>query len=453
MVGAIHAVRAAVKGTILALLRPIKLTKNEHGHYTPAAIDEIINRAAAALKEHHNQGCKDGFAGIADATDALSQVKSDTYVDPEDVLANTVHEKMKKIDTSDRAERYADRENAKYEGALGAKFAVKEWFVGEVGEDAVRTVIFEANRTTIAHHDTFTIPELYACAKEVATDKSPDEVVVELVELLQTQFDFRDPFSTNLKKLETAQTAVETSGQPTSIPQRLIVIIRNIKNAAKTPGGKVFEEVVRKLKKDYPSASYIHNEESYKKVVALVNAADKLRDKKDAPEPEQALYSYSRFGDEKKDASDSESHRSDDSADSRSRHSSQRAHGKGRGRGNGTGRGQRSSPGSEFSREEHEKAGACPHCVKFGFKCLHLLYKTKSNCAYNPSFKGYRHERACLLLGTDHKARCFFTPAKGGWDHAVAGRTKTKLSPTAPVQDNGSLDSGSVSSTEAAEEL
>ena len=316
----------------------------------------------------------------------MSKVQSDTYVDPETVITNTVHLVMKKIDNSDRAERYADRENSKNEGAVGAKLGLKDWFIGEVGEVAVRSVIFEANGTTIAHFDMFTIPELYASAKEVATDKSIDEVVREMVDLLQTQFDWRDSFATNLKKLETAQKAIETSGQPTSIPQRLLVIIRNVKNAAKFPWGKVFEEVVCKLKKNYPSADYIHNEESLKAVVTIVNAADKIRDKKDAPEPEQALYSHSRFGDQKKDASDSDSHKSDDSADSRSRYSSQRSHSKSRGRDNGKDRTKRSYPGSKFSRTEHENAGACPHCVKCKFKGFHLLYKTAAKCSYNPNF-------------------------------------------------------------------
>ena len=210
--------------------------------------------------------------------------------------------------------------------------------------------------------------------------------------------------------------------------------------------------MVRKIKKKYPNANFIHGEESLKAVVTLVNSADKIRDRKEAPVPERALYSYSRFGDQQKD--DSNSCKSDDtdlSADYQSCYSSHRSHSTSRGRGNGKGKATKSSPGSDQSRKEHESTGACPHCVKFKFKGFHLLYKTASKCAYNPAYTRYRHENASLLLGTMHKAKCYFSPAKGGYKYSVKGPGNMKSSPTEPVKEDGSLSSNSVNLGEASE--
>ena len=219
--------------------------------------------------------------------------------------------------------------------------------------------------------------------------------------MLQTNFDWRKLFA-NLELFVTIQTALAAYGQPANIPEQILVILRNIKCVAKFTWAEPFKEVLRKIKKQYPDANFVHNEESLKFVVELINEADKLRDRKDAPEPKESARGVSK--------------------------------GKGK-------------PNITF--EEKKAAGACVHCVKHSFNGFHLLWKSEAKYAYNPKYKGYRHKQSCLLLGTTHKARLFFAPSKGRYKYQANGSDGRKSSPTEHVAEEASLSDGFTSSDES----
>ena len=57
---------------------------------------------------------------------------------------------------------------------------------------------------------------------------------------------------------------------------RVLIIMRNVKAAAKHEWGESFKEALSKIKKKYPNANHTHNKESLTFIVELLTKTDKL---------------------------------------------------------------------------------------------------------------------------------------------------------------------------------
>ena len=212
-----------MKDDTLKSLRKIKLKKDADGRYTPSDLADMIARGTVVLYQSANLGVANGWAGVVEETGDLANIQSDTYVDPETVMAENTDVIMKEIKDIVRAEKYAYAKNAKNEAGTGAKLATEEWSVEQVGADATRTVRIGADGTTPRHFNDWTLYELFKSALDGATSKTFDNVVNKKVDMLQTEFDWRNPFSANLKLFVIIQTALEAYGQPANYPDRLLV--------------------------------------------------------------------------------------------------------------------------------------------------------------------------------------------------------------------------------------
>lgn len=182
-----------------------------------------------------------------------------------------------------------------------------------------------------------------------------------------------------------------------------------------------------KINTAYPDADFVHTKESLKVVVDLINGADKLRKRKNAPAPPE----IARATENARGVSAPSGADRDDE--------SKYSFNTGRTRRSFTSRGKGKL---KYTFEDKKAAGACKHCVKQGFNGFHLLWRPADQCSYNPKWKGYRHEQACILLGKPDKAKRFFSPSMGGYKYPVkSGENGVKSSSTEQV----ALDDESIS--------
>ena len=145
MENSIYGIRSGMREGTLKNLRSIKLAEDANDNFTPSDLEYIILRATVMLYEQHNPGVQKGWAGIVEETGDLANIKSDTHVDPEKVIKNTVDVNMKDITESAHTKKCAYRGNSKSEAGVGAKLGTKDWFLEQVGLDATRTILIGAD--------------------------------------------------------------------------------------------------------------------------------------------------------------------------------------------------------------------------------------------------------------------------------------------------------------------
>jgi hypothetical protein len=257
-------------------------------------------------------------------------------------------------------------------------------------------------------------------AIDEADRPSTNDVLEQLIEVINHQFDFRKKVSVNMELMQSNAAQMATYGIIIGIPQLTLTLLANIETATKSDYGREFRLAMHAIRKKY-AYNHVHDATSLQTILTELAGADGVRALKDAPAPNAGtahsvatsvsyLNSMMLNSDTDTEYTESAYGASSDSGSSEEqRKPREREHKK-----------PKKAKARENKKKEKDKddkpkkkKNTCPHCKKYHRKKPHRVEPDK--CMWNKKYKGYRFKSICDELEVEFKPRIKFLADLGGY--------------------------------------
>jgi hypothetical protein len=194
-----------------------------------------------------------------------------------------VHPKiMSRADAQEEAKRL----NTNNQALIGAKKGVVEALTTFVGTDITDTILCQADGDFKGFNE-YTLHEPLKAAVDGADRPPATDILDQLLAFFNYAFDMRKKISMNMESLQALVVRMSTYGIDIGTAQIALVLIANIKLAAKEDYGRDFHSALHEIRAKYPY-SYPHDDTSLKDMLQLLNSADSVQTLKEAPPPASA---------------------------------------------------------------------------------------------------------------------------------------------------------------------
>jgi hypothetical protein len=124
------------------------------------------------------------------------------------------------------------------QSVIGAKEGVVEAISKLVGSDITDAILRTADGSDHKSIDDFTLYEVMKVAIDGANRLSTNDVLEQLIEVINHQFDFRKKVSVNMELMQSNAARMATYGIIIGIPQLTLALLANIKTATKADYGR-----------------------------------------------------------------------------------------------------------------------------------------------------------------------------------------------------------------------
>jgi hypothetical protein len=267
--------------------------------------------------------------------------------------------------------------------------------------------------------DKYTLHELLKAAVDEADRPLATDILDQLLKVFNYAFDMRKKISMNMESLQALVIRMSTYGIDIGTAQIALVLIANIKLAAKEDYGCNFCLALHKIRAKYPY-SYPHDDTSLKDMLQLLNSADLVQMLKEAPPPASANAVRSVLESMRTYVTNTTIAYADNDDESNYTESAYGATSDG----DSTICSSRCGRKKSNSKEETEdnkvggdkktkKKNDCPHCKRYGNRRPHP--KTPhEKCSWNKEWKGWRPRPVCDELEVTFKPRSKFSAELGG---------------------------------------
>jgi hypothetical protein len=426
MAEACYTARATTKQQVLDGINKLTLHMNEHGQYTHDAILLIQKGIQRVLVSQFNPS--DPGKGMVklldDGDNILTQVQSTDAITAGSVLKSakkradelsttTGKTILPTFTTRTEAQEEADRLNVINQSVIGAKEGVVEAVSKLVGSDITDAILRTADGSDFKSIDDFTLYEEMKVAIDGADRPSTNDVLEQLIEVINHQFDFCKKVSVNMELMQSNAARMATYGIVIGIPQLTLTLLANIESATKSDYGREFRSAMHAILKKY-TYNHVHDAMSLQTILTELAGADGVRTLKDAPAPNAGtahsvansvsfLNSMMLNSDTDSEYTESAYGASSDSGSSEERRKSKKT----------KKLKDREKKKKEKDKDNEPKKNTCPHCKKYHRRKPHRVESDK--CMWNAKYKGYRFKSICDELEVDFKPRIKFPAALGGY--------------------------------------
>jgi hypothetical protein len=402
MAEACYTARAATKQQVLDGVNKLTLQTNKHGRYTHDAIlllKKGIRRVLISQFNPSNPG-KGMEKLLNDGNNLLTLVKSTdvitaSYIIKEvkqradELTASTGKTVSPSITARVETQEKANQLNVINQLVIGAKEGVVEAITKLVGSDVTNTILRTANGSDHKSIDNFTLFEVIKSAIDGADRPFTNDVLEQLLEVINHNFDFHKKVSINMELMQLNAARMATYGIIIGIPQLMLILLANIETATKSDYGHEFCSAVHAIRKKY-TYNHVHDATLLQFILKELAGADSIRILKDAPAPstgtmhlvaKSVSYLQAMMGEDTDSTRtelaygvSSNSNLSEEEPKPRACKRKKFQHSKLR-----SGRGKKKK-----DKDNEPKKNTCPHCKKFHCKKPHQVEPDK--CMWNKNY-------------------------------------------------------------------
>ena len=437
----VYAARSNAKKHIIEQCANCNLKKNSNGLYNHGDIVKAKETIEGHLKEvflQHQSGEK--MPKLLEVNDNPINTATTTHMVTVDMLltqskkeaAKTTDAAKKiakslKLDvwevtpvmTREEASRESDKQNIANQTIIGTKVGIVEIMKRLIGGDILDTVTKIADGSRDKSIDDYKLHEVFQLALDNAVRPEVDDVLDIVVEMYQSEFDFRSPISHSIAQLKMMANKLKPFGLTPGEPELMLIILANIHYAKEQVWGHEFRAAMAAIRKQF-NYDHIHDKASWTFIVKELACADELRNMKLAPAPNvnkaNAVQKYKSALDEWSNSSlaessmDSYQYESDfDSSQEacmRVVEQQERLDKKERKKLRETKqyKSKRSAKSSDTSSdEESEEPMTCKYCIKYSNK-QHPKHVTPDTCMYNKKVRKFRYNSVCKKMNLKYIA-------------------------------------------------
>ncbi len=287
-----------------------------------------------------------------------------------------------------------------------------------VGSNVTNAILRMANGSDHKSINNFTLFEVMKSAIDGADRPSTNNVLEQLLEIINHNFDFRKKVSVNMELMQLNAARMATYGIVIGIPQLMLTLLANIKTATKSDYGREFCSAMHAICKKY-TYNYVHDATLLQFILKELVGADSVCVLKDAPAlgtgtvhlvAESVSYLQAMMGEDTDSAHSESAYRVSSDSDSSKEERKPRAHEckKSQCSKSRSGRGKKKK-----DKDNKLKKNTCPHCKKFHRKQPHQVEPDK--CMWNKKYKSYHFKLICNKLKVAFKPCHKFAAKLGGY--------------------------------------
>ncbi len=348
------------------------------------------------------------------AADVINMSKKEAKAEST-TMGTTVHPKIKsRADAQEEAERL----NTNNQALIGAKEGAVPALTTFVGTNITNTILRQANGY-FKGLDKYTLHELLKAAVDGADRPPATDILDQLLAVFNYAFDMRKKISINMESLQALVVRMSTYGINIGTVQIALVLISNIKLAAKEDYGHDFCSALHKIRAKYPY-SYLHDDTSLKDMLQLLNSADSVLTLKEAPPPESANAVRSMLELMRTYVTNTTTAYADDDDESNYTESAYGATSDGDSTICLSDCGRKKSNNKDETKDDKvggdkktKKKNDCPHCKRYG-NCHPHPKTPHEKCFWNKEWKGWRPHPVWDELEVTFKPRSKFSAKLGG---------------------------------------
>jgi hypothetical protein len=270
-----------------------------------------------------------------------------------------------------------------------------------VGSDVTNAILLMVDDSNHKSINKFTLYKVMKLAIDGANRPSTNNVLEQLLEVINHNFDFCKKVSVNTKLMQLNVARMATYGIIIGIPQLMLTLLANIKMATKFDYGREFCLAMHAICKKY-TYNHVHGATLLQIILKELAGSDGIQVLKDAlalgtetmhlvaklvsflqammGEDTDSAYTESGYG------VSSNSNSSEEECKPRARKHKKSQHSKSQG---GHGK-------QKKEKDDKPKKNTCPHCKKFHCKKPHRVEPDK--CMWNKKYKGYHFKLICNEL-------------------------------------------------------
>lgn len=439
MADACFTARATTREHVAASIKKLTLPTTDNGQYDHDAATTFIAGIHRVLRETYNPGDPgNGMFKLCAAANAIATIKATSVATAKSVLddAKAVAADASigstivppAIDSRADAQDEADRLNLINQAVIGAKEGAAEAITAKVGSDVTDAVLKTADGSDFRSIDDWLLEEVLAAVVQGADRPNSTDVLSQLLQVIQFEFDFRKKVSANMELLRAKAGRMTAYGITVDDSQLALVLLANIDVATGHDWGREFRPTLQTIRRKY-AYNHAHDAATVAAILKELAGADGVRKLNDAPAPTgtanavsnqvslltQLLQQQHRASDtENTECASAVQSDSDSSANHRHNNNRQRDRGRDREERNNRRGGRRGGQrGNQRSNSRHPP-NPCPHCKKFARRKPHP--KTpEDRCFWNKRYKGYRGKWICDEMEMAYVPRHKFAADMGGY--------------------------------------
>ena len=430
----VYAARSNAKKHIIEQCANCNVKKNSNGLYNHDDIVKAKETIEGVLKEvflQHISGEKmiklleinDNPINITTTTQMVTVEMLLNQSKKEAAIATVAAKKVAKtlgtdevvipVMTRDEANREADKQNIANQTIIGTKVGLVEIMKRLIGGDILDTVTKIADGSRDKSIDDYKLHEVFQLAFDNAVRPEVDDVLDIVIEMYQSDFDFRAPIKHSIAQLKMTANKLKPFGLNPGEPELMLIILANIHYAKEQVWGHEFRAAMAAIRKNY-NYDHIHDKHSWAFIVKELAGADELRNMKLAPAPNvnkaNAVQKYKSALDDWSNSSlaesSMESYQYESDFDSSQEacmkvvEQQERLDKKERKKLRETKqyKSKRSAKSSDTSSDdESEEPITCKYCIKYSNK-QHPKHVTPDTCMYNKKVRKFRYNSVCKKM-------------------------------------------------------
>ncbi len=297
MAEACYTARATTKQQVLDGVNKLTLQTNEHGQYTHDAI-LLLQKGIwhVLISQFNSSKLGKGMEKLLDdGNNLLTLVK---FTDA--ITASYMIKKAKKradkltasigktvlpsITSRAEAQEEANQLNVINQSVIGAKEGVVKAITRLVGRDVTNAILLTAHGSNHKSINNFTLFEVIKATINGADQPSTNNVLEQLLEVINHNFDFCKKISVNMELMQSNAACMATNGIVIGIPQLTLTLLANIETATKSDYGREFRSAMHAIRKKY-TYNHVHDATLLQFILKELAGTNGIRVLKDAQAP------------------------------------------------------------------------------------------------------------------------------------------------------------------------
>ena len=438
MADACFTARATTREHVAASIKKLTLPTTNNGQYNHDAATTFIAGIHRVLRETYNPGDPgNGMFKLCAAANAIATIKATSVATAKSVLddAKAVATAASTgstivppaIDSRADAQDEADRLNLINQAVIGAKEGAAEAITAKVGSDVTDAVLKTADGSDFRSIDDWLLEEVLAAVVQGADRPNSTDVLSQLLQVIQFEFDFRKKVSANMELLRAKAGRMTAYGITVDDSQLALVLLANIDVVTGHDWGREFRPTLQTIRRKY-AYNHAHDAASVAAILKELAGADGVRKLNDAPAPTgtanavsnqvslltQLLQQQHAASDTETECASAVQSDSDSSANHRHNNNRQRDRGRNRDERNNRRGSKRGGPHVNQRSNSRHPPNPCPHCKKFARRKPHPK-TSEDRCFWNKRYKGYRGKWICDEMEMAYVPRHKFAADMGGY--------------------------------------
>jgi hypothetical protein len=295
MADACFTARATTRKHVAVSINKLTLPTTDNGQYDHNAATTFISGIHRVLCETYNPGDPGkGMFKLCAAANAITTIKATSVATAKSVLddakavaaaasiGSTIMPPA--IDSRAGAQDEADRLNLINQAVIGIKEGAAEAITAEVGSDVTDAVLKTADGSNFCSIDDWLLEEVLAAVVQGANCPNSTNVLSQLLQVIQFEFDFRKKVSTNMELLYAKAGRMTAYRITIDDSQLALVLLTNIDVATGHDWGREFRPTLQTIRRKY-AYNHVHDAATVAAILKELAGADGVRKINDAPSP------------------------------------------------------------------------------------------------------------------------------------------------------------------------